>query len=207
MSEHKSMPKRGRRSGNQSSLPPEVNLVHTVSTVLRYSAVVGGANLVTTPNVINACGGMASTTSLIRPWATSFRIKSVVLFSPSSTTVDDTLSLEWNSGFSAFIKDEIRNMTTPTGMTLPQKIVYRPPKESLAHGWISNGSSGGIMTITCPAGTVVDVHIDYTIFAGGLTQTSGFGTVSTVTVGVIYYVALDGTATNNLIPLVLPTAH
>jgi hypothetical protein len=61
-----------------------------------------------------------------------------------------------------------------------------------------------VFLITCTVGSVVDVHVSFRT-SGAIA--AGTHSVTTATLGNIYYLALDGPSSNVYVPVGLPTTH
>jgi hypothetical protein len=162
---------------------------------------------VTVADLAGACGGICSVVnSTVQPWASSIRLKQVTMFPASVSGSADVDNIVWSNGLTSFVKDEVKDTTIPTGITVPQRLTFRPPGKSLLADWIAtNGGSGALFVITANTGTVVDVAIDYTLTAG-LAEPPTIH-LTAVVLGAVVYLALDGAASNNITPVGLPTAH
>lgn len=184
-----------------------LQLAHRVSTTLRFQVQGGGTYGVTVADITGACGGIVRVVNnSLQPWASSFRLKQVTMYPASVTGSADVDNIVWSNGLTNFVKDEVKDSTIPTGITVPQRLTFRPPSKSLLSDWVAtNGAAGALFTVTANGGTVIDVAIDYTLTAG-LAEP---GTISLTAgaLGGVFYLALDGAASNNITPVGLPTTH
>jgi hypothetical protein len=193
---------------SKSTQPPQLQLAHRVSTVLRFQVQAGGSYSVTVADLAGACGGICSVVNTtVQPWASSIRLKQVTMYPASVSGSADVDNLVWSNGLTAFVKDEVKDTTIPTGITVPQRLTFRPTAKSLLADWIAtNGASGALFVLTANAGSVVDVHIDYTLTAG-LAEPATIHLSAATALGAIVYLALDGAASNEITPVGLPTTH
>jgi len=140
-------------------------------------------------------------------WASCFKIGLVTMFPPGDPTAGGPkiAQVSWATGESAQVPDELKLSVIPEGVTLSNSVRFKPPAKSLAGFWITTADAAAdVMTITCPAGTIVDLQIAFRL-SNALPQASV--AIATGTVGVIYYLALDGPSSNSLVPVGLSTTH
>jgi len=199
--------KRGKRGmGVSSSLPPQINNTLQVNAVIRYTTF-DSLNPVSASiaDIYGALGGVALTSTLFRPWASSFRIKKICAWPAQSASATDYVSIFWNS-LTGFTKDEEKTKDLPEGITASGAVTLVPPKNSLAGDWMNGSITGttNVFTIQASNGSILDLHISFTLSnqfqPANIVLTAGTG-------GTIYYLALDGAASNTIVPTHLPTAH
>lgn len=120
----------------------------------------------------------------------SVRLKSIELFSPSSTNVLHTVAVEW------LRVEPYGNRTqtvsdTAVGVTEPAHVRAMPPKDSYASSWLSpSGDSKYLANLTLPFDTVVDITVQYVVnlnsagvvaqYSGGTSTTAGTLFVPTI---------------------------
>jgi hypothetical protein len=183
--------------------PPKLNLTHTVSTTLRFQCSTAATKTITAADIAGACGTICTILNTsTQPWASSFRIKRVSIFPPSSAAAVETVGIFWQNA-NGYVRDEIKDVTVPLGMTVPTRVSSSPPKRSLASDWISSTYTGNIMDLTVVDGAVVDLNIDYNITAA-LNPYAPI-LINVGVLGNIYYLALDGRASNTITPVALST--
>jgi len=182
------------------SLPPMIDLTPVVKRhVFRYVSASGGVATVTYNSVIGACGGICTATnSIIRPWASSFKLHRVTIWPGVSTTGVETCNLEWASA-SNYEKDAFKDRTVPQGVTSSSALSFVPPKESSAAFW-NTGGSNALCFITTSPGSVVDVELTFTISAS---QSNPTQTIATGVLSQPYYLYLDGSTAHTLKPSAL----
>jgi hypothetical protein len=181
--------------------PPLLDLVHHVSTTLRYVVSTSGLYSITGGDIFGALGSICYAANAdVRPWASSFKIKKFVVFPSTSSSSATQAEANWLASLTTFVKDELRNEAVPQGMTFPSCITFTPPKLSLANDWITGLS--GILQLGVAAGSIIDFHVDYTLSA---TITCQSVAIATGIAGTIYYLALDGASSNKITPVALPT--
>ncbi len=202
---------RRSKAGVVGRLPPPLSTTDNVPFRRRYlvSATVGPVN-VTRAFIGGALGGVCTiVNSTILAWASSFRIKRIIVWPAVASGAQTTCEIYWSVGGGAeqqMSKDSAKVATMPSGITEDSPMVFRPPRNSYLTNWQQVGvdSSDVMFTIqNLTQGSVVDFEGVYTLAnsAGGINITS----VATASVGSVYYLALDGRASNKLVPQGLPT--
>jgi hypothetical protein len=190
---------KGRGVGSISSLPPQLEASVAVSHVYRFQPTVGGLKPVTVGDLLGVCGGIATSTTSVTTWASSLKIAKVVIW-PSE---GGNPMLQWSAGQSGQMPDSEKFESIPTGITVTKALVFKPPAKSLASFWITSAdASATLFEIRGDSGSIIDLHISYrlsNIFAPLAI------TVSAATAGDVYYLALDGHASNDYSPIGLPT--
>jgi len=92
----------------------------------------------------------------------------------------------------------------PAGVTIDRALVFSPPKTSICSNWINAAqASNTIMQGTVDAGAILDLDIELTFLTANLVGHTQ--AVTTATLGNVYYLALDGKASNKLVPRGLPS--
>lgn len=179
--------------------PGRINSTPTLRHVFRYAAASSTTVAVTNIDIFGALGVIGTVVnSTVKCWAGSFKINRVILY-PISTTTNATVDLIWSAGANSYTKDEDWMMSVPQGMTGPCSLTCVPPVGSEASFWQSNFSSGVLFNIIAAGGMIVDFDVSFTLVN---VQTSGIITgFTTVALGQVYYLALDGRATNVLRPV------
>jgi hypothetical protein len=154
---------------------------------------------------LGALGNIASATTTLRNLATAFRIHSVTLWLAGTGTGVNAF-IDWsNSATLAISPDYAIDKMTPDGVTDTGAMVFKPPAKSLAGFWIANSMSGGsgVFAVTAIAGSVLDLDISYCL--ANVYGTSSVTVTGPATVGNMYYLALNGPATNTIVPVGLTT--
>jgi len=219
--------KRGRKGGGQagsgpllrgSGLPPVVELTpYVMSERKRFVVTAGQAYSISMLELVGTLGGICTVAnSTIQHWCSSFRMRALELYIPAASAGSSPVNagLEWAVAFTSFLPDTAKMAHNPGGVTAPNSLRYLPPKASLAGDWVNVGgslaSSTTLFVITnVPQGTVIDIIIDWTL--GLVVSTSSSllnSTVATGALGNVYYLGLDGPASNKILPSVgVPTTH
>jgi hypothetical protein len=88
---------------------------------------------------------------------------------------------------------------------VPTKI-HATTQGSAASTWIPNNGSGTVMTLSYPAGAVVDVDVEF-ILSDNITSNTTVTPANSGSNTKVYYVPLDGITTHNLLPSRLNTLY
>lgn len=185
------------------SLPPRLEAtVNVQDSHFRFEAASSSTVSASFNDIFGALGGIVVVAnSNFKPWASSYRIKSITAWPPSGSSA----SLSWNIGTSGQQRDQETCQDVPTGVTSTKPIVFRPPKHTLAGDWVlGTASNTNHFTMIVTAGTIIDLHVQFTLSnqvqAGSLS-------ISTGTLGLVYYLPLDGAGSNIIQQIHLPTTH
>jgi hypothetical protein len=191
-----------------ASLPPVMNASQIVKARYRFTSLSNALVSVSIADVLGACGGTCTVAnSTFKPWASSFRIKEIRLYPGVNPSVGVSYnSVAWNSGISGVAQDQERINDLPSGITVSQALSFKPPVRSLAADWISciATTTTNLFAIQAQNGTIVDFHVDYTL---SNQFQAGAITISTGTLGSIYYLPLDGAASAEYPNTHLPSTH
>jgi hypothetical protein len=187
-----------------TSLPPRIMLSQSVRDYTgRYVASTSGTYTINVQDVFGALGGICTVVnSKVASWTSSFRIKKVTLWPSASSSAAVSGAVSWATGSANQIPDSIVDETIPQGTTLSRGLAHVPPKQSLAAFWVNYNSGANLFTLTVVAGTVIDLQVETRLSAQ---YPPTLSTVAAGVVGSVYYLSLDGPASNKLIPVVLPT--
>jgi hypothetical protein len=175
--------------------------------VLRFTATATAASVqVTIGQVMCAIGSICTiANSTVTSVASSIKLHKITIW-PASTTAGAAQNAEvlWiNVG--NFSKDESKSTAVPSGTTISDVIVDLPPKDSLACFWqASAGAASPLFSLTCPAGSIIDVDVSWTM-------SNNFAAVvqagyAAATLGTLYYSRLDGVG-GKFLPLGVPTTN
>jgi hypothetical protein len=193
-----------RRSDGQRSLGPiqmrsNLQKVHK----FRFVATTAFSGTITSKQMLAASGVVGSvvnTTAILKNY--SVRIKEIEMWTPpASQGAAATCAIEWlGSGDNYSPSIEISD--TSVSVTKPAHIRSRPPVNSGAHLWANGGTTKTFCNLVCPGGTIIDLSL-------ALVENDGEGpittTVATAVVGASYYLALDHTVSDLLVPVSLTT--
>jgi hypothetical protein len=192
--------KRQRVKHNQ---PPQIESNIRLTHTYRFLASSSFNGAITPTQVIGALGTMGTATnSLVTAFGESFKICRLEMWSPpASQGTASTISVDWVGSQNSPNREF---SDTTVSVATPAHVVCRPPPSSLAAFW-QKVSSTTIMNIVAPSGTILDLVVSL-ILTDDETAVSTY-TVSTATVGLVYYLALDHAAagTGVLAPVSLVT--
>jgi len=195
--------KGSRRTGSSSSLPPRFNMVPRMTKTFRFLSTSVSATI-TALELFGAVGGICTVAnSKVQHWASSVKLRSITIWPSASASVAESCLLEWFSAVDPHNPDEVVSQIIPGGVTQTKAMTFRPPKKSLIGDWlnVTTTSSNSLFNITVPSGCVIDLTVDFTIGVTYSTASTLYSsTVTTGTLGNIYYLALDGPSSNKLAP-------
>jgi len=134
----------------------------------------------------------------------SCKITSVTLWPPATSAALDGITLDW-LGAAGYLPDEGWDVTIPDGITMTRAMRVVPPRNSLAVDWLNSGTiplGTTVFTLTGPEGTILDIDIQ-----GRLANVVGCSNiaVAVAVVGTMYYLSLDGPASNKVQPVGIPS--
>ncbi len=185
-------------------VPPQLVTASVFDQVLRFAATTNvSAQAITTAQLAMACGGIATATTTIFPWASCLRIRQIRMYPSAATvgTISSSARLTWSSAFSQFQREDTKDSSLPSGITVPKTLMYRPPRNTLVGDWINSTANGSatLFNVTCLEGTIIDVHV----LCMMSNSFASFASVSTTgkTVGDSYWGPLDGYASALLVPI------
>jgi hypothetical protein len=192
------------RSMGSASLPPQIDNTLVVRSRIRYVAGADSLVSVSAQDLAGALGGVCTVTnSVFKPWASSFRIRKIVAWPSQSTTLLNAAAISWNSGIAGANRDSERSADIPEGITITEKVDFKPPPKSLASDWFAASvGTTNIFTMTCNEGSILDLHVDFTL---SNQFSAGTSTIATGVLGSIYYLPLDGASSHQYFPVHLPT--
>jgi len=113
--------------------------------------------------------------------------------------IEDAITNSEFGGPSRRISDE------SLGTARPSHLKWKPRSDSILSKWISVYSQNQLLLVTCPSGSVLDLHVSLTLSDGDLAPQAVGGAVSGATVGKLYVRALDSNSSHQLVPEAFPT--
>jgi len=177
-------------AGTASSLPPKLELTPTFNKTFRFKCTASSQVAVTVTDMLLACGAIAQTTSTVAGIASSVRVLRVKAW-PSVSSAVGEIFLEWQGPIAGIERDTQMNREMPSGITFTRAVSFVPPKNTFCSDWMSSAISPAIFTMASPAGTIVDVDLEFTL-SNALNGVAGTSVVGGLTVGKLYFGALDG---------------
>jgi hypothetical protein len=193
------------KSRKSASLPPEIETTPILSWRFRFMVTTGGPYTITSAQLISIAGMTVTglNTTMVSHYTVT-RIRRITIWPDLSTTGATVPNVDWFGAVGNVVTEVVKDRTLPAGQTNERALVTSPPRGTLIHGVYLNGSFGNICTISAGTGSIVDVEAS---FMGRSSQTNVSQGISTGAVGTIYYPALDGTASNKIVPTSLNTTH
>jgi len=198
--------KRGTQLARATIPPWEASI--TVRHRYRFLPTSGiNATNITISSIFGAIGtiGQVANTS-VASIASSFRIRRVTIYDSAQGTASVSSEIFWASATDVNSKDMVMsNSTIPYDR--PSRVSSVPPRGTLSSFWWNSGatSTTPLFGITAAIGAIIEVDTEFTI-ANSIEGLAGIA-VATATVGNIYYLALDGPASNKAVPVGVPTTH
>jgi hypothetical protein len=194
------------KSTSGINLPPELDASVISGHIFRFtntSTVVSAS--ITIGNLIGICGVVGTiTNSTVASIASSIKVRHIDIW-PGESTGNHAPEISWAGGSYSTVPDKSKMRSLPEGITMTGRARYSPGKDSLARLWQNSASTSSVVFIMydIPAGSVVDVHLTYTQrnTQAGVSY-AGF---TTVVLGTMYYMHLDGRSTAAFLPMGLPS--
>jgi len=181
-------------------LETNVRLAHR----FRFAATSAFVGAVTFADIAGAMGVFGTQTNAqVTAWSASIRLKSVEMWTPPpSQGAAATCSIDW---FSTNQQPAMEFSDTSVSTAIPAHVRCSPPAKSLAAFWQAAGNAANAFELVAPAGTILDISVE-----GILIDADEVGVtyaVATAVIGKPYYLALDGFASNLLVPVSMVTTH
>jgi len=195
------------------SLPPSYDITPTLKQRIRFvcAASAGATSTVTVGNLVGALGGIATSTTNISCWTSSFKIKQLTLWSAPDSSAATQGYIDWvySSGSYAY-KDQTQIYDMPQNMLVTSANVFKPRKDTLCSKWVNTqiGASTTLFVIVnIVKGDVLDLEVEHTLNIQN-TAVPITITVLSAIASQSYWLPLDGVATNLWRPAVgYPTTH
>ncbi len=181
--------------------PPQISTNIVVRHTYRFAASAAFSGAISPSKVLAALGTMGTVANTTVSFLFKcFRLRSLNLWAPPSSQGSTvTTSVEW-LGTANSPNYEVSD--TSVSVSRPAHVKAVPPKTSLASFWqVASGTA--LFNLVAPAGTIIDMSVDMIM----VDQTSASTTIgaATVTLGEIYYLALDHGTSDLLVPVSLTT--
>jgi hypothetical protein len=203
------MPRKNRSRGQLSLKPPQISSdpeIHHTYRFVSTSALSGV--LITAADVIGAMGVFTSTTNVsVVSIFSAFKISKIRIWGsvPVTTTgAVSTVSLDWtnNASVSALLSS-LEYSDTSNNPAAPPFLDLTPPRDAYAGMWME-ATSQALFSISCPINSIIDVTLRGVMSDNQSAQSYN---VATAALGFEYFLALDGFASNLLVPVSLTTTH
>ncbi len=188
-----------RNSGRGGRQPPQLRTNVILKHRYRFTSTSGTAQTIIDDDVVGIAGAVCSVAnSTLNMIAQSVKIHEIEIWTPpASQGSAATCSVEWLSTYSPSI--EVSDTTV--SVSRPAHVVARPPEGSAASFWINPGGTQNIMKLTAPVGSIIDLKCTHVLVDGTVGRSY---TVAAGTLGVLYYLPLDG-ASDVYVPTSLTT--
>jgi hypothetical protein len=211
------MPKRrmqqqGGRASKRARMDLPVRLIHPpqlksnpqMRHKFRFGSGSSGAGTynITNNDILLAAGGICTiANSTITAIFASFKVRSIEVWGYAGAA-PATISVNWN-GSPVFVSNaEVSD--TSVSPAYPAHIIARPPKDTNA-AFHQTSSTNTLFVLTVVNDSIIDLELDLVMSDNQDVDTvTG---VSTASLGTQYFLALDGAASNNLVPQSLNTTH
>jgi len=187
--------------------PPQFQSVPTIRTCMRFinqTAQSGNATplAVTTINLMNAAGLMATGANTAYPFHGFFEIIRIELWSSLNSSVSfnqaPTIGVRWFNTVTGTLGDtNSQDSDSTINPSAPAYVSSRPPKGTAASWW-SGPSTNTIFNIFFANTTAIicDIHCDLKINDNANNTVTSVTTTNAMTVGNVYFPALDGVSGN-----------
>jgi hypothetical protein len=196
---------RGQPTGRTGgSLPPAIQTTPKISHRFRFvstSASILPVTVTELVGIVGAIGTVANTT--VATLASSVKLRKVIVWPSASTSAPSSPELYWANAINTNVPDEVRERSLPQGVSVTGSLEFVPPPMSLAGFWNSDQAIA-LFDASFPIGSVIDVILDVRL-SNALPNANI--SVATAALGTLYYLALDGAASNKWTPVGLPTTH
>jgi len=210
--------RRGPSKGSSiSKKPPQLQIIPTIRTTARFvnrTTVNGVTNAaVTTINIINAGGILATGANTGYPFHGFFRIRRVRLWSaPNAVTSLNqapSIGIRWFNTVAGTLGDTNSQASDTSLSSTDVAFVDTVPPKGSAASWWSGPSTNTIFNIFAAYTTavIIDIMLDWKINDDANGAVSSVTTTNAMTVGQTYFPALDGTTNNNWVRIGLPNIN
>jgi hypothetical protein len=116
------------------------------------------------------------------------RVRRITMWGPVATAgTPVTVQWTWSNNSEDFETPPSTKMDTSVSYDHPAFLNLTPPKMSLSSKWHSSGLADALGVIGCPAGTTVDLDLDWVLCDGPSTPYVAGPTLIGATVGDIYH--------------------
>lgn len=181
--------------------PPQIMTNVIVNHRYRFRATAAFSGAISQLQVLSSLGTMGTVANTtVAHLFKSFRLKNIEIWAPPpSQGATVTTSVEW---LGVGNSPNLEVSDTHVSVSRPAYLKTAPPPQSLASFWqISAGAN--LFNLVAPVGAIIDISYEMIM----VDQTSASTTVgaATVTLGQVYYLALDHGTSDLLVPVSLTT--
>lgn len=177
-----------------TSQPGQFNSSIRVDKVIRFiSNNVASETAITTTNLGDVWINTPTAVTAFQ-MSQAFKLRKIEVWAgpTSSSLTPVTVSIDWAGAAGGTIGTDQRVSDTSVGATRVAHICTAPSKRSQLSQWQSTAGSALMFTISCPAGSVIDLHLSYTIRDDGTAQAAAVPVAAVA--GANYLRGFDGLA-------------
>jgi hypothetical protein len=156
----------------------------------------GTAKVYITPEMLLTAAGTVCTVT--NSTCTSFfgavkvnRLRVWGSFPGGATQAPATVSVEWMGDANNIYQSNLEVSDTSNSVTAPAFVDCRPPRNSLAAFWQNTGTTAAFFTLVAEEYSIIDVHLSLILYDDDADTTQATRTVTTGTLGLVYYLGLD----------------
>ena len=149
---------------------------------------------------------VATTATNAKRLASTFRLRKIEAWAPpDSAGASVVLAIEDATSQLDFGGPSRRKEDVTMGQSRPAHLIWRPKANSVQSKWLNDQQQAtALLELTCPTGTVFDVHISW-ILQDGEIPTTVTAAVSGAVAGTIYLRSLCSSTSANLPPVSFST--
>ncbi len=196
--------KRRKAASMSPNLPPKLNITPVLRRTFRFGCTTSGSYTITIADLAGACGGICTVVNTtLKAWASAVKVHRFRIWNPSTTSAVQVAEVVWFAVGTNQGREDVKDVALPTGVTMTRMVDSSPPPNTLAWFWqttVSNTNS--ICQLQVDAGSVIDVDISYQLSNQLASPTLA---IATGVLSTVYYLPLDGAASNKLQQLGVPT--
>lgn len=199
-------PKNNRAQGGGSGFPLPLLASIQVDKVVRFKASAAlSAQVVSISDLMDLLC-VATTTTNARRLASTFRLRKIEAWAPpDSAGASVVLAIEDATSQLDFGGPSRRLEDVTMGQSRPAHLVWKPKQDSVQSKWLNDQQQAtSLLELTCPTGTVFDVHISW-ILQDGEIPTTVTAAVAGAVAGTIYLRSLCSSTSANLPPVSFST--
>lgn len=185
---------------------PQITQIPVHRRTIRYAAANAVSQTFNSRMLFGALGGIASGGFLVTPWVGALRIRKIdVYFTAQTAGLPVSSNINWVNNVAIFGTRNRETVATTMSIGNVTHMQASPLRTEVAGMWLSSETNTtAVFQMTVPDGAIVDVEFEYTLYDNELAHTA-IPITNLATVGFVYYLALDGPASNNLVPQALST--
>lgn len=192
------------KAGRGFSLPPrlcEYDAHMRVGRVLRFQQTTGGSYTITNKMLFGAAGVVSKTNVSCTAMFEAVKINRIQIWAvPSGANSITTIGVNWQG---TDISSDKLVSDTSLSPSVAAYIDSRPPANSAAAFWADQAKEASTsFTLILPVSAVV---IDLSLSLSLSELTPSVITTTSATAGQVYFLALDGPASNKITPVILQT--